>query len=343
MLQPSNTLKMCSPDNIGSNPEKPLSGFPDLPPLVVVLGPTAVGKTEMAINVANHVGGEIVSADSRLFYRGMDIGTAKPTLSQRAQVPHYLIDVTTPDQPWNLAQYQEEARRIIAAILERGRLPLLVGGTGQYIRAVIEEWDIPRIQPDLRLRCILEKWAGEIGPEGLHARLAKLDPAAAEVIEARNMRRTIRALEVIFLSGKRFSEQRKRLPARYDTLLIGLTLTRQELYTRIDARIQNMLEAGFIDEVRGLVEMGYSPDLPSMAAIGYKEIITYLQGKTSLEEAVMLIRRNTRTFVRRQANWFKENDPQIHWFPSRQSSEEEVMKLINKWLSTRDKFPKNDY
>lgn len=287
-----------------------------LPPLVAIVGPTAVGKTECAIQLAERVGGEIVSADSRLFYRGMDIGTAKPSIQERQRAPHHLIDVAEPDQVWSLALFQREARRAIREIHARDHLPILVGGTGQYMRAVMEGWQPPSTQPDERLRQVLQTWAEEIGPHGLHDRLADLDPAAAAQIDARNLRRTVRALEVIFTTGRRFSEQRQRGAKPYHLLVLGLTLPRPALYARIDSRIQAMLEAGWVEEASALLAQGYSPDLPTLSAIGYRELVAYLQGSMSFDEAVMLIKRRTRIFVRRQANWFRMDDPAIHWFPA---------------------------
>lgn len=298
------------------------------PPLVVVLGPTAVGKTELAIQIAEQLGGEIVSADSRLFYRGMDIGTAKPTSAEQERIPHHLIDVADPDQTWSLALFQQKAREAIAEIHARGNLPLLVGGTGQYIRAVIQGWDVPKVEPNIRLRAALEDWAAEIGGDGLHQRLASLDPQAAAGIDARNLRRTVRALEVTLSSGRRFSEQRQSRPSPYRSLLLGLMRPRTELYQRVDARIQRMIEAGFIEEVKALLARGYSPDLPTLSAIGYREMIAYLQGKISLDETVCQIRRATRVFVRRQANWFKPDDPDIRWFRAGPDALEEMLAVI---------------
>lgn len=297
------------------------------PPLVVVLGPTAAGKTDLAILIANQLGGEIVSADSRLLYRGMDIGTAKPTLEQRQQIPHHLIDVADPDEIWSLTLFQQKAHIAINDIQSKQQLPFLVGGTGQYIHSIVEAWHIPEIKPNPQLREALEKWAEEIGEGGLHARLSALDPEAAANIDYRNLRRTIRALEVIFLSGRLFSAQRQRGTSPYRTIQVGLSIPRPELFTRIDARIDGMLAAGFVAEVESLLSKGYSPDLPTFSAIGYQEIVHYLQGKTTLEEAVVIIRRRTRQFVRRQANWFKEDDPNIHWFDS-QSPRSEIVSFL---------------
>jgi tRNA dimethylallyltransferase len=283
-------------------------------PLVVLVGPTAVGKSELAIELALRLEGEIVSADSRQFYRGMDIGTAKPTPAERQRVPHHLIDVANPDEVWSLAMFQRAAREAIRDIHSRRKLPLLVGGTGQYVRAVTHGWEIPPAAPSPRLRQVLEAWAGEVGPAGLHARLAVLDPAAAAVIDPRNLRRTIRALEVIFSTGRLFSSQRQSGPSPYRLSMVGLMRPRPELYARIDARIEAMFAGGFVDEVRRLLESGYSPSLPTLSAIGYREVVAYLQGEISMEEAVTLMKRRTRDYVRRQANWFRLDDPEIHWF-----------------------------
>jgi tRNA dimethylallyltransferase len=304
-----------------------------LPPLVVIVGPTAVGKTEISIQLAERLAGEIVSADSRLFYRGMDIGTAKPTRAELARVPHHLIDVAGPDQVWSLAVFQQAAYQAIAKIHARGRLPFLVGGTGQYIRAVTEGWQIPKVKSSLPLRQALENWAAEIGPDELHDRLTALDPEAAAKIDYRNLRRTVRALEVILRTGQQFSAQRTKGVPPYRSLQIGLTRPRKELYARVDARIDAMLADGFVDEVRELLGQGYSPDLPTLSAIGYREIVAHLKGKTSLQEAVKLIKRHTRQFVRRQANWFKEDDPNIHWFKVEPNTVAEIEQLIRAWLS----------
>ncbi|HIE57420.1 MAG TPA: tRNA (adenosine(37)-N6)-dimethylallyltransferase MiaA [Anaerolineales bacterium] len=302
------------------------------PPLIVILGPTAVGKTETALQLAETLNGEIISADSRLFYRGMDIGTAKPSPAELERVPHHLVDVAAPDETWSLAMFQRAARAAIAEIHARERLPLLVGGTGQYIRAVTEAWEIPEAAPDFRLREALENWAVSVGPDGLHARLAEVDPDAAARIDPRNLRRTIRALEVILLTGERFSTQKSRGEAPYRVLQLGLTRPRPELYARIDARIEAMLSAGFVDEVRTLLAAGYSPDLPAMSAIGYRQVVQYLQGEIDLDEAVMLMKRFTRRFVRRQANWFKLDAPDIRWFRAGEGATAQMAAVIDDFL-----------
>ena len=299
--------------------------------LVVIIGPTAVGKTEIAICLAERLNGEIVSADSTLFYQGMDIGTAKPGVSERNRVPHHLIDIALPDQNWSLAIFQQAAHQVIRSIQQRGKLPFLVGGTGQYVRAVIEGWELPRVQPDSRLRQALEGWAGQISALGLHNRLALLDPVAADEIDPTNLRRTVRALEVILSSGQRFSVQKRRSGSPYRTLQFGLRRPRSELYERIDRRIDQMISNGLIDEVKGLLTRGYSPDLPTLSSIGYREIIAYLQGTMTLEEAVVQMKRRTRVFVRRQANWFKEDDPRIKWFTVGEETVNQMETVIRQW------------
>jgi tRNA dimethylallyltransferase len=283
-------------------------------PLILIVGPTAVGKTELAIQLAERLNGEIISADSRLFYLGMDIGTAKPTHEEQARVQHHLIDIADPDEILSLAVFQQKAREAIADIHTRNKIPFLVGGTGQYIRAVTEGWSPPEVEPDERLRNELEKMKEERGVYWLYEKLKHLDPSAAEKIDARNYRRTIRALEVIMTTGKRFSDQRGQRESPYHLITVGLTRPRAELYERVDQRIDFMFANGFLDEVKSLLAKGYSPSLPTMSAIGYRECIRVINGELSEEQAKAEMRRVTRVFVRRQANWFKETDPNIKWF-----------------------------
>jgi tRNA dimethylallyltransferase len=283
-------------------------------PLVAVLvGPTAAGKTAASIAVAQRLPAEVVSADSRYLYRGLDIGTAKPRLAERQGIPHHLIDVTTPDRPWTLAQYQAAALGAVAETLERGRLPLLVGGTGQYVRALVEGWEPPPADPAGTLRRELEAQLQAEGLPSLAVRLRQVDPESAQVVDLRNPRRVLRALEVMLLTGESFVSQRRRTPPPYRFVWLGLTAPRPELYARIDARIDAMLAAGLVAEVQGLANQGYGWDLPAMSALGYRQIGAHLRGECSLEAAVARLRRDTRGFVRRQANWFKQTDPNIHW------------------------------
>jgi tRNA dimethylallyltransferase len=282
--------------------------------LVIIIGPTAVGKTELALKLAERLNGEIISADSRLFYRGMDIGTAKPSIEDMSRMPHQLINVANPDETWSLAVFQQKAREAIADLHKRNKLPFLVGGTGQYIRAVTEGWTPPEVHPDSRLRTVLEALAHEHSPIWLHDKLRILDPAAAEKIDARNVRRTIRALEVIFTNGRLFSSQRGTSSSDYYLITIGLKRPRPELYARIDERIETMFDQGLLDEVKTLLASGYSEDLPSLSAIGYREAVAVVKNKMTLKEAKTQMKRTTRVFVRRQGNWFKEDNPEIKWF-----------------------------
>ncbi len=307
------------------------------PPLILIVGPTAVGKTELAIQLAERLNGEIVSADSRLFYRGMDIGTAKPTGAEQRRVPHHLIDIANPDEILSLAVFQQKAREAISDIHTRNKIPFLVGGTGQYVRAVTEGWNPPEVKPDERLRDELGKIKEARGEYWLHEKLKALDPIAAEKIDPRNFRRTIRALEVILTTGRRFSEQRGQSESPYRILSIGLTRPRPELYARVDQRIEAMFANGFLDEVKRLLAKGYSPSLPTMSAIGYRECIRVVNGQLNEEQAKAEIRRATRVFVRRQANWFKESDPAIKWFKVQEGVAEEIEAYISISLQMRHK------
>ncbi|HSL28833.1 MAG TPA: tRNA (adenosine(37)-N6)-dimethylallyltransferase MiaA [Anaerolineales bacterium] len=303
-------------------------------PLILIAGPTAVGKTELAIQLAERLNGEIVSADSRLFYRGMDIGTAKPTREEQARVPHHLIDIANPDEILSLAVFQQKAREMIDSIHTRNKIPFLVGGTGQYIRAVTEGWSPPEVEPDEKWRRELERLTEERGVYWLYERLQSLDAVAAEKIDPRNYRRTIRALEVIMRTGRKFSEQRGQGESPYRLITIGLTRSRAELYERVDARIDAMFAAGFLDEVKELLAQGYSPSLPPMSAIGYREAVRVIQGEWNEAQAKAEMRRATRVFVRRQANWFKESDPNVKWFQVEDGFVERIEAFIRHSLAS---------
>jgi tRNA dimethylallyltransferase len=296
--------------------------------LLVLVGPTAVGKTATAIELAERLGGEIVSADSRYLYRGMDIGTAKPTPAERTRVPHHLIDVTTPDAPWSLTQVQAAAMQAIADIHARGKWPLLVGGTGQYIRAIIEGWQAPP-EAEPALRAELESRLARDGLPALVNRLRAVDQNSANQIDVRNPRRVIRALEVALTTGQSFiAQQRKAPPPHWAIITIGLHLPRPVLYQRIDERVEAMMRAGLLEEVQALAARGYGWDLPAMSALGYQQIGEHLRGECDLEEAVRRIKRETRRFVRRQANWFKPTDPAIHWFDLSRTTLAEIEVVI---------------
>lgn len=284
-----------------------------LQPLIVILGATAVGKTGLAIRLAQALGGEIVGADSRQVYREMDIGTAKPTPEQRRAAPHHLIDIVNPDEDLSLAQYQRLAYAAIDDIHGRGRLPLLVGGTGQYITAVLEGWSIPEVPPNPALRAELEAYAAEHGLEALYARLLALDPQAASFVDARNPRRVVRALEVCIETGRPFSEQRAKHPPPYRVRVYGLTMEREALYARADARVLEMMAEGFLDEVRRLLAKGYAHTLPSMSGLGYRELAAHLLDGMPLDEAVTATQNATHDFIRRQYTWFRGHDHAIMW------------------------------
>lgn len=283
-------------------------------PLLVIVGPTAVGKTALSLHLARDFDGEIVSADSRQIYRGLDIGTAKATSQEQAAAPHHLLDIVEPDEIVTLADFQQRAYAGIDAIHRRGRLPMLVGGTGQWVWAVVEGWGIPRVPPDPALRAQLEAQAQVIGPQAFHEQLAAVDRQAAGKIDPRNVRRVIRALEVYQKTGRPISEHQRKSPPPYHVSVIGLTMPRELLYDRIDRRIESMLERGLVAEVERLAEAGYGWDLPAMSGLGYRQIGQYLWGEISLAGAVALIKKETRRFVRQQSTWFRLDDDRINWF-----------------------------
>jgi tRNA dimethylallyltransferase len=305
---------------------------PAEPPLVAIVGPTAAGKTALSVRLAQAVEGEVVSADSRQVYRGMDIGTAKATPEEQEGVPHHLLDVVDPDQVLSLAEFQALAYAAIEDILVRGRVPLLVGGTGQYAMAVLEGWQVPAVPPDESLRQELYRQADREGGAALHARLAALDPEAARRIDARNVRRVIRALEVCLTTGRPISQQQEKAPPPYRVLILGLHLPRAALYERIDRRVEAMMAAGLEGEVRRLADAGYGFELPAMSGVGYGQFRPYLAGDASLEETVRAIKRATRRFVRHQANWFRHDDTRIHWLDAGGDPLEPALRLVEDFL-----------
>ncbi len=293
------------------------------PPLIVIAGPTASGKTALALAIAARLpdlvdvmgfeGVEIISADSRQIYRLMDIATAKPSAEERARVPHHALDMIWPDESYTLAEYQRDAQAAISAIHARGRLPLLVGGTGLYIRAVVDGLAIPEVEPQAELRAELEAEAATHGAAALVERLRRVDPISASRIDQANVRRLVRALEVSLVTGKPFSEQQGSRPTPYTTILtLGLSMERTALHARADQRIAAMLRSGLVEETRALVERGYTWSLPSMSSLGYREMGAYLRGEISLEEAVARFEFATHAYIRRQMTWFR-TDTRIHW------------------------------
>lgn len=296
-------------------------------PLIVICGPTAVGKTAASVALAQRIGAEIIAADSRTIYRFMDIGTAKPSSRQRRAVPHHLLDIADPDEVVTLATYRRLAAEASAQVRGRGRVPLLVGGTGLYIRAVVEGFTIPAVPPDHELRRRLEE-TEQHAPGTLYARLAAVDPAAAARIHPRNARRLIRALEVFERTGRPISTLQERGEPLRRTLQIGLTMAREALYRAIDDRVDAQIAAGLVEEVRGLLARGYAPSLPSMTGLGYKEIAAHLDGGIPLEEAIRTLKRRTRRFAKRQYTWFRA-DPRIRWIDVDDLDAEQVARAIH--------------
>ncbi len=303
-------------------------------PLVAVVGPTGVGKTEVGIYLAEHLEGEIVNFDSVQVYRYLDIGTAKPTPEERKRAVHHLVDFLEPDEEFNAARFVELADQIIQEIHARGKQPILVGGTGLYLKALLhglfEVGEVSQIREKLKKR-----WAQE-GLASLYEELKRLDPETAQKLSPTDWVRILRALEVYYATGKPFSELAKRhsfAERRYPCLKIGLTLPREELYQRLDKRVDQMLEAGLLEEVKKLLQMGFSPELKPLRAIGYRHLIAYLRGEMDLEEAVRQMKRDTRRYAKRQLTWFRA-DPEVIWF--RPEEKEKILALAKQFLQGQD-------
>ena len=282
---------------------------------MALVGPTAVGKTALSLTVATALNAEIISVDSRQVYRGMDIGTAKATAAERAIVPHHLLDVVAPDEDYSVALYQRQAHAVIARLHADGKLPLLVGGTGLYFRAVCDGLVLPPVPPQPELRAGWEAQIAAGGLADLVAELRRLDPVGAARLDLANPRRVIRALEVTRVSGRPFSTWQRRQPPPFHTVWLGLARPRAELYARINVRASEQIAAGLVDEVRGLMKQGYAYDLPAMQGLGYREIGQYLQGQLTLDEAIAGQQQATRRYARRQLTWFRR-DERIHWLPA---------------------------
>jgi len=309
---------------------------PPLIPVVAIVGPTAAGKTALALALGETFPAEVVSADSRQFYRCMDIGTAKPTPEEHAQMPHHLIDIADPDETVGLAQFLRLARAAVAEISTRGRIPFVVGGTGQYVYALLEGWQTPEVPPDPALRTKLEAQAAA-DPAALWARLIALDPEAATFIDPRNLRRVIRALEVCLKTGKPFSAQRRRIPPPYRVLHLGLTMERGALYARADARVDAMMAAGLLAEVEALRERGYDWRLPAMSSLGYSQFRPYFAGEATLSEIVERIKLDTHGFIRRQYAWFRSRAADIHWLHTDENPMAQARALVETFLSSRQR------
>ena len=303
-----------------------------LPPLVAVVGPTAVGKTEVGVLLAKTLRGEIVSADSMLIYRYMNIGTAKPNEDEMCDIPHYMLDIIDPDEEYSVALYQEAAEEYIKDIYHKGKYPLLVGGTGLYIRSVTDHYNFSRAEINCEYRIELNRLADLQGNDYLHNLLKVVDPLAAERIHLNDRKRIIRALEVFDHTGRpisSFHDKDMYEKPKYNLHIFGLSMERSKLYSRIEHRVDKMLEQGLLEEVKSLLDRGYTTDLTSMKGLGYKEIASYLSGTLSLTEAVEMLKRNTRRFAKRQLTWFKR-DSRIKWLniDERQSIHEVVQEII---------------
>ncbi|MCK9519197.1 MAG: tRNA (adenosine(37)-N6)-dimethylallyltransferase MiaA, partial [Dehalococcoidia bacterium] len=281
--------------------------------LVAIVGPTASGKSAIAQELALRLGGEIVNGDSRQIYRGMDIGTAKPSVDDRRQVRHHLFDIAEPTETYSLALYKRDALAALECLWQRDTFAWLVGGTGQYIWALLEDWQVPEVAPDPGLRAELTDFAEREGYNALHARLEAVDPVAAERIDARNVRRVVRAIEVYEHTGVPISTWQERRQPDFEYLLFGVDVPKEVLDERIDRRVEEMFAAGFVDEVRALLDSGVPADAPAMSSIGYAEIAQHLRGELTLEQAKEDTKRATRRLARRQMQWFRRDDRRITW------------------------------
>jgi tRNA dimethylallyltransferase len=300
--------------------------------LLAIVGPTGVGKSKLALRLAQAFDGEIVSADSRQVYRYMDIGTAKPSQEELSLIPHHLIDIVNPDEDFSLAQYQQLAYRAIESIHQRHKLPLLAGGSGLYIWSVLDGWRIPRVAPDTEFRHNLEEKVARAGKGELYQELARVDPVAAQRIDPRNVRRIIRALEVYRGAEVPFSQLQRKTTPPFDTLIIGLTADRAALYHRIDLRVDEMIKQGLVDEVKGLLNKGYDFNLPAMSGIGYRQIGMFLRGELTLAAAIQQIKFETHRLVRHQYSWFRVKDDRIKWFDIQKGTDSQIIAPLTKFI-----------
>ena len=302
--------------------------------MVAIVGPTAVGKTRLAVDLCQRFDGEVINADSRQAYRGMDIGTAKPTAEEIAKAPHHLLDLLDPPERFGLGAFLPLAQAASADISGRGKLPVLAGGTGQYVWAMLEGQTVPAVPPDTELRASLEKVASEEGAQALHDRLRQVDPDRADALDPRNVRRVVRALEIYHATNKKPSELAQYASATSDYLAIGLTMDRGALYRRIDDRVDLMMQAGFLAEVEGLVRAGYAMGQDALDSPGYRELGLHLNGELSLQDAVSRTKTQTHRLARRQYTWFKSFDPRIKWLDaSGPDVMEQAEELVSVYLS----------
>ena len=284
--------------------------------VIFIVGPTASGKTAAAIHLAKKLDGEVVSADSMAIYKGMDIGTAKPTREEMQGISHHMISCVDPRIPYSASEYKDDAERCIFDILNRGKVPIVCGGTGLYVNALIYPLDFTSAPSDEKIRAELTEFAEKYGNEALHRELEKVDPKSASELHPNNVRRVIRALEIYRLTGKTKSEQAtmdKPFELPYTPVLMGITQERVKLYEKCDLRVKKMMEEGLLQEVRNLLANGLTPEMQSMQGIGYKELVKHINGELSLPEAVELMQKLTRHLAKRQLTWFRAN-PDILWF-----------------------------
>lgn len=298
--------------------------------LLAIVGPTAAGKTEMAMRLAERTPIEVVSADSRQVYRRMDIGSAKPTRAQMERVRHHLIDVAEPDESFSLGRFALMAKQAIQNANATGNLPVMAGGTGQYVMSILQGWNVPSVEADPNLRRELENLLDSGGLDALAERLSALDPLALESVDARNPRRLVRAIERAS-AGYRTGANPRRTPPAFAFLTIGLHMERPELYRRIDERVERMVEAGLVKEVESLLESGIGADMPSMSGIGYREIAEHLRGDADLDDAIRKTKFRTHRYARSQYNWFKRDDCRIRWFDA--SRMEDGIDAALAWLN----------
>ena len=296
-------------------------------PVIALVGATAVGKSAVAVELARRIDGEIINADSRQVYRGMAIGTGMPSQEERGGVPHHLYGVSEPDDDFSLGRFLTAAKCAIQDIHERGKTPIVVGGTGQYVWALLEGWNVPEVAPDPDLRQELMERAEAEGRDALHQELRRLDPAAAELIHPNNLIRTVRALEVVRTTGRPFSEQRTQTAPPWDIRLSGISMEREALDARIEQRVDRQLETGWIDEVRALLAAGYSPSLSSFRSIGYREIAAHIEGRMPFDEMRQAIIHRTRRFARTQFAWFRHEDERITWIDASADIEQLVEQI----------------
>ena len=293
--------------------------------VLAIVGPTASGKSRLGMEIAQNAGGEIIGADSRQVYRHMDIGTAKPPVEDRQRVRHHLVGIIDPSDDYSVALYVRQARDAIANVLRRGRVPIVVGGTGQYVWALLEGWNVPEVSPNPSLREELQDRMARNGLGALVKDLEQTAPAAAKRVDLTNPRRVIRALELALQSPDGEPEEPTRTPPPFQATVIGIEVERARLYERINARVDSMFEAGWVGEVENLLKKGLGPDLPAMSSLGYREICESLQGEMTLEDAVETIKTKTRRFARQQGAWFRTNDERIRWFSGEREGLEQAV------------------